>query len=137
MVLFQPFADPIEVGEQVVKVTQAEGLCMGYIGKSENKFCTLTAAECGIESHKKSRAMVATGHLYIRDTRVPGAAFLRPCLNVNTLEKGVVQRLLETQKEVGQLRDEFTLIAGQEGKNDAQIGEAKEIIRKSVAFRTP
>ena len=137
LVSFQPSADLIEVGERVVKVIRAEGLCGGYIGRTDNKFCTLGVANCSVEAHKRRRAVITAGHLYIRDIRATGAAFVKPNLDANALAVGVVHRLMETKMDTGQLRDEFALIEGQEGRNDADIREARDALKKAVAFKTP
>ena len=52
LVFFQSPADCIEVGELIVKVIRAEGICGSYFGRIDNTFCTFGVADCRVEAHK-------------------------------------------------------------------------------------
>ena len=75
--------------------------------------------------------------LYIMDKRT-GVCLINPILDLSTIDKEVINRLLITDLEPEFLLKEFALISSQDGSKDAEINAfARKNLLKTVAFKTP
>jgi hypothetical protein len=127
----------VTIGISVAYITEPEKLCCGQIGNSGTKFCIKTK-DCTTTTHVlPMRKHAATRGLYILDKRSNGC-LINPVLDPTNLDESVILRLLDTEGEPEDLRNEFVLIASQDGSKDSEIDEvARKTFLKTVNFKTP
>jgi hypothetical protein len=127
----------IALGVGVAHILQPEELCCGLIGNSGTKFC-IQSKDCTTSTHVlPMRKHQTTPGLYILDKRT-GGCLINPVLDSSNLDDSVVNRILETDAEPEELRNEFILLASQDGTKDSDIDSfARKNFLKTVAFKTP
>jgi hypothetical protein len=127
----------VTIGTSVAYITEPEKLCCGQIGNSGTKFC-IKANDCTTTTHVlPMRKHAATRGLYILDKRSSGC-LINPVLDPTNLDESVILRLLETEADPEDLRNEFVLIASQDGSKDSEIdGVPRKAFLKTVNFKTP
>jgi hypothetical protein len=98
----------VTVGQSVVHITEPEKLCCGLIGNSGTKFC-IKSKDCTTSTHvlPMRKHQVSSG-LYILDKRT-GGCLVNPVLDTSNLDESLIDRLLSTEGEFEDLRNEFTI----------------------------
>jgi hypothetical protein len=127
----------LAIGVAVAHVLEPEELCCGLIGNSGTKFC-IKSKDCTTSTHVlPMRKHQTTPGLYILDKRTNGC-LINPVLDTSNLEESVINRLLKTDADPEELRNEFILLASQDASKDSDIDSfARKNFLKTVAFKTP